>query len=235
MEVREMHYAFKMGFNKIDSNQNRDLLIPEIDFFLNRAQHFFINNIMFPRSSMYKYPGFEGSQRNTDDIRTLVVSEKPILVTSDLLPLPEDYLHFIRGRALGKRGSCVRRDIVLYVRQHDDLFEENPFFESNFLWKTLNGVFTDGGIKLYHKDFDVEEVYLTYVRKPKYIHNAQDFGQEGTYTDFSGIPLTGFQNCELPETSHESIVDIAVFLATGSINSPEYNIKKEKLNLNQTF
>ena len=37
MNIREMHYDFKKKFNKIDSQKNRNLLVPEIDWSLNEA------------------------------------------------------------------------------------------------------------------------------------------------------------------------------------------------------
>ena len=35
MTVQEMHYDFKMKLNKIDSEQYRNLRVPEIDWLLN--------------------------------------------------------------------------------------------------------------------------------------------------------------------------------------------------------
>ena len=235
MTVKEMHYQFKLDFNKLDSNQNRDVFVPEIDVYLNRAQEIFIETVIFPRNTSLNIPGLENSQKNIDDVRSLVVSEEKLSVSSDKVTLPNKYKHYIRGRAKGVKGSCSSSEIVLHIRKHDMMFEENPNTSSSFEWRTLNGTFIEQGIKLYNKDFKVDEIYLTYLRKPKYIHNAEDFEPGGSYRNFSGELLTGTQDCELPENVHSTIVDIAVFLATGSINSPEYNVKKEKLNFNQTI
>ena len=38
MNISEMHYDFKKKLNKVDSEQNRNLLVPEIDWALNEAQ-----------------------------------------------------------------------------------------------------------------------------------------------------------------------------------------------------
>lgn len=37
MLIGDMHYGFKIEFNKIDSNQNRNIIIPQIDYFMNKA------------------------------------------------------------------------------------------------------------------------------------------------------------------------------------------------------
>ena len=49
MNAPEMHYDFKKKFNKIDSNNNRNLLVPEIDWTLNEAQDLYIKMVAEPR------------------------------------------------------------------------------------------------------------------------------------------------------------------------------------------
>ena len=65
-----------------------------------------------------------------------------------------------------------------------------------------------------------------------YMHNAEAF-RGGTYKLPDGTILTGFSNCELPVVVHSEIVDIAVLLAAGAIQTSDYPIKKDKLNINQ--
>ena len=48
MTIQDMHYDFKKKLNKIDSQQNRNLLIPEIDWTLNEAQELFVKITAFP-------------------------------------------------------------------------------------------------------------------------------------------------------------------------------------------
>ena len=40
-----MHYDLKLKLNKLDSNQYRNLLVPEIDWVLNEAETIFIKSI----------------------------------------------------------------------------------------------------------------------------------------------------------------------------------------------
>ena len=49
MNIREMHYDVKKKINKLDSQQNRNLLIPEIDWALNEAMSLFIKMICLLR------------------------------------------------------------------------------------------------------------------------------------------------------------------------------------------
>jgi len=230
MTIREMHYDFKKKFNKIDSQKNRNLLVPEIDWTLNEAIDLYIKIIAQP--TLRNKLGFEISQATTEDIATIVIS-KIVPVTINIMALPTDYRYFVRGRAKLTKGSCVAPSVIISIQKHDDTFEESNFYSSSFEWRELNAVFNSGGLLFYTDGtFTVNEVNLTYIKKPKYVHNAQDF-QAGSYNHPSGVALTGSENCELPEHTHRVIVDIAVMLASGEIQASDFQIKAGKLSFNQ--
>lgn len=229
MTIGEMHYDFKGKFNKLDSNQNRNLRIEEIDWLLNEALELFVKMVAVPRYASQL--GFELNQRNTDDIRPLVKPDEAVTVENNIATLPEDYWHYRRGVVSMSKGNCTGVTGRLIIQQHDDMFEESPFNRSSFEWREVNGTFVSGGIKLYVSGFTVDTLYLTYLRKPLYMHYASGM-TGGTYTSLSGTPLTGSQNCELPDHTHREIVDIAVLLASGQINSPGYEIALNKLSIN---
>lgn len=231
MTIREMHYAFKLGMNKLDSNQNRNIEIPEIDFLLNQALSLYVNNIFFPRD--HRIPGFETTQRSIDNIRSLVIPAEKLTVTNKIAVFPQAYWHFVKAVGNAKQGNC-RKEIRLFPQQHDDLFQENSVYESSFDWETLNFTFTSRGLELSYSGFEVEDVRLTYIKKHPYIHNAEDYDPDGYISLDNETPLTGHQNCELPDDSCEDIVDIAVFLASGAIQDQVYSAIKEKLTFNQT-
>ena len=42
MTIQEMHYDVKMKLNKVDSQQYRNLIIPQVDWILNEAQELFV-------------------------------------------------------------------------------------------------------------------------------------------------------------------------------------------------
>lgn len=95
MKIQDMHYDFKTRLNKLDSNQYRNLLIPEIDRKLNEAAYLFVKMIAEPR--VVKGAGLEFNQRTTDDIRTIVVDSFSLATTTTdninyFVTLPTDYL-----------------------------------------------------------------------------------------------------------------------------------------------
>lgn len=231
--IKDMHYDFKLKFNKIDSQQNRNLLVPEIDWFLNEAAKLFVASIAMPR--LRRVLGFETSQRNIDDISPIVVNDDNnwITVTNNSVALPDDYWYHIKSRVNMTKGKC--KDVIgrVHIRQHDDMFEESPLYQSSFEWRHVNALFYDGGMKYFTDgSFTINSVCISYIRKMAYMHNAEGFRPTG-YKLPNGELLTGYVNCELPIPTHSEIVDIAVMLASGSIQTSNYQHLLGKLNFNQ--
>ena len=231
MTISEMHYDFKKKLNKVDSEQNRNLLVPEIDWALNEAQELFIKMVAEPRQRSFL--GFEKSQRTIDDIRTIVESEQVVTITNGVAPFPERYLFFLKAEVLMDKGNCRGVKGRLHVRQHDDEFENSPFDKSSFEWRIVNGLFITEGVKVFDDGtFTNKSLVLSYIRKPSYVHNANAF-RNGTYQLPSGRVLEGTVDCELPEHTHREIVDIAVALVSGELLSNDYQVKLSKLNINE--
>jgi len=231
MNIREMHYDFKKKYNKIDSEKNRNLLVPEIDWTINEAIDLFIQLCIRPDKAK-DFNGFEGDLFTTESLQPLVPPTVTIPIINNIITLPSNYYQYARCRVKMIKGKCVA-EAPLIVRQHDDLFEESYLYNSSFEWREINAVFNSQGIKIFTDGtFKNVEAYLTYIRKHVLVHNAQDY-VGGTYVHPSGITLTGSVNCELPEKTHRRIVDIAVLIASGEIQASDFQAKLGKVNLNK--
>lgn len=237
MTIQEMHYDFKQKLNKIDSEQNRNLKIPEIDWKLNEALEIFIKSVAQPR--IVNHLGFEFSQRNIDDIRTLVIEDfkiTPIKLNDKeyYVNLPDNYMFYISSDVLINKNNCGVRKVRTTLRQHDDDFEKSPFDISSYEWREVNIRFYEKGIKIITDGtFSVESLILNYIKKHPYIHNAQDFLPTKVYSLPSGLLLQGSQDCELPNHTHREIVDIAVYITSNDLALYETQSKQAKLTLNQ--
>lgn len=239
MNIREMHYDFKMKLNKIDSQKYRNLLVPEIDWKLNEAQEAYIKIIAEPR--LKNGFGFEINQRSIDDLRTLVVNQtlenSSCLVAtkyddeSYLVQLPTDYMFYVSSEVVGSKGSCTGKKLSSILRQHDDKFKNSPFDNSSFEWREANIRFFEDGIRIFTDGtFTVSNLCLNYIRKPLRLSNALSaYNQE--YRDLSGNLLTTNQDSELPAHTHSEIVDLAVLITTGDLQIPDYQIKQNKLKI----
>ena len=230
MTIEEMHFDFKMKLNKVDNQENRNLLIPEIDWILNEAQELFVKMIAKPR--LRSNLGFEKSQRIIDDIKNIVINDYNLKVVENKVALPDDYWHFLSGEVIIEKGSCKNVKAKFHLRQHDDDFENSPFDKSSFIWRTVNGVFYKDGIKLFTDGtFQIKDFHFNYIKKLKYIHNAKNYKNQ-QYKLPSGVMLKGKVDCELSEQTHREIVDLAVLLASTQLESQSYQIHNNKINLN---
>jgi hypothetical protein len=230
MTVQELHYDFKTKINKIDTEKFRNFRRPEIDWVLNEAQEVFIKRVSQPRSGNM---GFESYQRVIDDVRPLVVNPTiPLPVTlykegEYIAELPEDYMFFLSGFVKAQKDSCVKNKIRLYSSQHDDLVEESAFTKSSFEWEEVNyRLIGNGSILLFADDFTIQAVYVNYLRYPARI----SFAEVAPYKLPDGTNIAVDQTSELPDHTHREIVDLAVAIATGQIES-NFQITLAKLKL----
>lgn len=240
MDIRSMHYDFKTKVNKIDSQQYKNLRIPEIDWKINEAYEIYVKAIVEPR--FRNHLGFEVNQRTIDDIRTIVVNNEVIAATvipdtgntEYLVALPTEYMFFLSTDVTITKEGCGTKKVRARVVQHDDTPEKSSFDNSSYEWGEVNIRFFEDGIKVFTDGtFEVTSIELNFIREHAYMHNAQDFLPNNQYILPSGELLVGSVDCELPEHTHREIVDIAVLITTGELQIPDYQIKQAKLNLNQ--
>lgn len=232
MTIQDMHYDFKTKLNKIDSQQYRNLRIPEIDWKLNEAQELFVKLVANPR--LKSGLGFETSQRTIDDIRSIVVDNYTRNVDANgVVILPADYWSFISAKTTMTKGVCTGFEASIRIKQHDDEYEKSPFDSSSFEWREVNGVFINEGLKLFTDGTFVNNVAtISYIKKLEYINYSEGFGS-GSYNLPNGDVLAGNVNCTLPIHTHREIVDIAVLIATADLQLPDWEQKQAKVNLNQ--
>jgi hypothetical protein len=238
MTIKGMHLDFKNKYNKVDSLQNTNFDVPQIDFILNQAAELFVKLIAQPR--LKSHLGFEVVQRTIDDIRMLVINDKEINVVNNIAVLPTDYLFYLRAFCMVDKNdsnhiSCKNKKCRVIIRQHDDMFDESPFDRSSFEWRFVNALFVKEGIKLFADDtMKIGKMKLSYLKKLDFFHNAEDYSEEG-YETIDGVVLSGFKNCELPGHTHSEIVNIAVLLVSAWLNDPSHQFKQLGIKLDQIF
>lgn len=239
MTIREAHYAFKLAMDRVDTNSQSNFLKGEIDYFLNEAQNVFLKTRSGTNNQKQK--GFEASQKRIDDLSSILIKfpEQPFLspITSgtiyevNLSDLKYKYYSLIRITAEITFTNCTKT-VGLKFTQHDDLNEvlKDPFNKPsqdsipyNF-GKSSTG--NSSSIYIYSPTGVVNKVYVEYLKLPNKV-------SYGGYTYIDGIiyPASTF---ELPEHTHQEIVDIAAKLAALNTENPEYiRLKSEKLFSNE--
>lgn len=244
MTVAELHYAFKLGMDRVDTMSSTDFNPAEIDWLLNEAQLIFVNNRINPTTK--KPRGFEGDQKRIDDLATLVIKYPiqpaitPTLLDTgvyevDLNDLEYDYLHLISLYADIDLGNDCIKSIPLKFIQHDDYRDSlrDPFnspslefIPYNFGRSSSNLGFPS--IFIYTGVFvsaTLDNVYVEYIKKPSKI-------SLGNYKYIDGVTYTPATS-ELPDSVHSQLVDLACLIAANAIESPEYiQLKTSKVFMN---
>jgi hypothetical protein len=250
MTVEEMHYDFKIKFNKLDSSDYRNFQIPEIDWMLNEGMWLFLKQRYGINNA--KNTGFEGSQKRIDDLRNLVIKNVLLPSAASTEPnsvsasLPADYVFAVRIKAetTTSDGRC-KGDKMLTCRptQHDDLDSvlNDPNYSPSYEWGempivygTLSNAAGDADTLFGYTDgsFTVNGFRIDYLREPRRIAFASGV-PGGSYTYPDGAIVAANQDCELPEHAHKEIVDTAVLIAAGDINHPGFQIKMAKSGINE--
>lgn len=235
MDIKSMHYEFKLKLDRIDTLSNPDFNVAEIDWLLNEAQLLFVKQRFTQNNNQRS--GFETTQKRIDDLSTLVVKYPeqsgitPLNNSIDLSTLKFPYLFLLRGEVdVQLNPNCIKRVPLKYI-QHDDLTEalKDPFTKSSLdyiiytVGKTNNS--NSSSIYLYSGDYTVTAVYPEYIKYP----NRMSLGG---YKFIDGV-VTTTSNCELPEQVHSEIIDLAVQLASLNIQNPEYiQLKNAKIQIN---
>lgn len=237
--IKNMHYDFKQRLNRIDSNAYVGLRVPEIDRALNRAIDLYMLLVAEPR--LRNQFGFEKIQRTIDDISIMVKNDVQLSVSKPLTEddyynaiLPNDYLYYLStGTLLASNGTCQNVKLETSVIKHNNRSENNTFYKSDFDWRECNIRFFDGGIKIFNEGFTVTKFTINYLKKHPYVHNAEAFNVTGYKLPDSTL-LTGYVDCILPDITHSEIVDLAVLMTTGDLDSPmSYQFKNNILRTEQ--
>lgn len=233
ISVQDLIYEFKLNMNKINRQDNVDIPVEDIIVYLNKAQMSWVKTKI--NQNNVNRAGFDSIRKRIDDLQVLKVSNAPLSPqkTNDLrytgyrCPLDQasDYMFYVQSYSVGSKNKCkgqtLTNDLIrsgeLDTKYKNDNY--NPSFEWRYCLATLGNdqleVYTDG-------TFELQEVYLTYLRYPKTID------AEG-YTKFDGTSSTN-QNSELPEYAKSDLVDLAVkFAAMSNDNQSQVLYAEDRL------
>lgn len=228
MNIVEMHYDFDLKYDRVASQYRQDFNKAEKDWLLNEAQYVLLKQ-RYGLNNNYK-TGFEGIQKRIDDLSsihikhprqpyvTLIYHDEENIYELPLSLLIEDYWFFTsKGKVKVLDDNC-EYTAKLRLVQNDDDVEDDPFRNSYFNEVIINfgkSSSEDGSsIYFYPGNLTLTEAYIEYLKKP----NRMNYGG---YAYIDGVIYTQ-TDCELPEMLHNEIVDVAVNIAAGIIENPNY-------------
>lgn len=176
MSVKRMHYLFKQKLNKVDSSQNVNFRIPEIDVMLREAELMFIRQRIL-KSTHRSQGSLDFNNELSDDMISIIKTATITEMTDGAIDLPEDYLYYIASEVSAVKDGSTQTLRGLFKPLVE---EKTSFNNSSFEWGEVNLALKNGKIEFDAPDFSVSEIKLTYVKKPLALHDAEDYS--GTVT-----------------------------------------------------
>jgi len=211
---------FRERLNKISSNDYDNVDCWQIVEAFNKAQIEWVRRQI--RGGNIFQDGDEQSRRRIDDLQTLLTpSALPIInrgiFYETVSTLPFDYLEFKRIDVKAKSECCEEpRSMNVYLAEEDNRAQllrdemKRPSFEWGETFATLINnkarIFTNG-------EFELSDAELTYYRFPTYIQI------QGCIDPYTGIGSPVNIECELKDDIIELIIDEAVAIVAGDIES----------------
>lgn len=250
MLIDEMHFRFNKGLDRVASQDRPDFYPNEIDDYLNRAILEFIKDRY---GFNQKKQGFETSQERISNLMNLHIKSpgpQPALTPTEissgiyelqLSQLAYRYFVLTYARVVIEKNNCTHS--IDATNWHID-DSKNMYNEPSYDWKRVHAnfgkstntatqnidipsIYFDCNDKNEVKKFNIKEVYVSYVKTP-------DRVCLGTYKhidDQSPSAISAIVHCDLDDSFHDEIVNIAIQMAQADIqDSNGYQIYTQRVN-----
>jgi hypothetical protein len=224
MDISQMHIAFDLLLDKVNSLQYPSFLPEEKDFFFNQAIRKFVKTRYSGVNS--KREGFEQSQKRIDDLRTLVRELNIPCTISNIKPNGYSLVNGFNNAlftttpywlSLGEEVDITFTPInpSLTMPKRVGVTEATA---NDYRWKLddpMAGYILHYDearpLRLFYNDtiefitdgkYSVTNAYLRFLKKP------------------TTVSLTPAVNCDLAESTHDEVVALAVQMALENVEQP---------------
>jgi uncharacterized glyoxalase superfamily protein PhnB len=212
-----LQIKIKQRLNKLASLDYDNFECWQIQEAFNKAQ------IEWTRRQLYamniRKEGAEQSSGLIDDLQklmihaALIMDDKKIFYQTDI---PADYLHYVRTDVFAKKECCPARRMTVYEVEEANIsiILDSKDKQPNFEWAETVATRMNNKLKVYtNNEFDITECHLIYFRKPTEVQF------NGCIDIKTGTTFTANQECEYNDDVAEIIVDAAVSILAGDIES----------------
>jgi hypothetical protein len=207
----------KQRLNKLDSQDYDNITCWQVVEAFNKAQ------VEWSRRQLHGInvvkEGDEQSTRRKDDLQKLLIKTPLTSVKKDLYyegDVPVNYLQWKRVDIYAKKECCDKRRMTVYLAEEGNLNQllRDKSKQPRFEWAETFATLINDTVHLYtNNEFEIEEAYLTYYRQPVKIQI------DGCSDPYTGITSTTNVDCEFKDDIIELIIDEAVSILAGDIES----------------
>jgi hypothetical protein len=217
MQNSVLTIKIKQRLNKLDSQDYDNIECWQIVEAFNKAQVEWVRRQLHGINIVKE--GDEQSTRRKDDLQVLLVTDTLNLVNNKIYfrgGIPENYLQWKRVDVFANKGCCDKRRMTVYLAEEGNLNQllRDKAKQPNFKWAETFATLKGNGVNIYtNGEFDVQAADLIYYRQPIkiQIQNCVD--------PYTGIASTTEVECEFKDDIIELIIDEAVSILAGDIES----------------
>jgi hypothetical protein len=197
-------------------------------------------NVDRPRFAMLfnvmqvKYVEWQLDKRNEDSIRNiqiLLVPELPLAVSNKednytTFLLPTDYLDYANAKAKASKGCCNGAYLKIIEVKSEDVEEKltDKYNEPSFEFRETVGFTSNNKLLVYKKDFEIDEVLLTYYKYPPKIDI------QGYFHDINAtIPSTNIDPIFDDKVAERILIAMAKEFSARNEDGTSFQLDKERL------
>lgn len=215
--VDSLLYKIDQKLNKLSSNEHQQIPLEDKILALNESQIKLIKQKLDSNNVLGL--GFDAFKKRYEDLQKLVedYSDHKLSLTltdkrlnlweADISKITPSYMFYIDSYVIADKGKC--KDRIIYVNRdlskHADIsiLLNNTNYKPSFEWQETFSVISSDSIWIFSDGtFTPKNLYLSYLRYPKYID------KEG-YVKLDGSDSKN-QDCELKNYLEDELVDLTV-------------------------
>jgi hypothetical protein len=207
----------KQRINKLDSQDYDNIECWQIVESFNKAQ------VEWSRRQLHGInlvkEGDEQSTRRKDDLQVLLITQDLVINEDDIYykaSLPSNYLQWKRVDVFAQKDCCEKRRMTVYFAEEGNLNQllRDKSKQPNFEWAETFATLISNGVHIYtNGEFNIESAQLIYYRQPRKIQI------NGCVDPYTSVASTGNVECEFKDDIIELIIDEAVSILAGDIES----------------
>jgi hypothetical protein len=207
----------KQRLNKLDSQDYDNINCWQVVESFNKAQ------VEWARRQLHGInvvkEGDEQSTRRKDDLQVLLNTQGLSLTDKNdhyLANLPTDYLQWKRVDVFASKDCCDKRRMTVYLAEEGNLNQllRDKLKQPSFDWAETFATLISNTVHVYtNNEFDISDANLIYYRQPIKIQI------NGCSDPYTGIQSTVEVQCEFKDDIIELIIDEAVAILAGDIES----------------
>ena len=212
--------AFQKYLQKVEKNGRNDNISTE------RGRFVTIYN-----ESQNKYIEYILDRKSNDDIRhiqSLLITDKKLSDPQKVrnhynFKFPPNYFDLSNVYALGSKGKCKNKEIYLFEAKEENKNEllQDEYHKPSFFWRETFYILATDTLNVYYDDFTIENLILSYYRKPVQIALLDPENPETTFNETIQM--------DFPDYVQDRIISLCAGEFSLNENDPIFQAQKQRV------